>query len=532
MTTLTKAYTPPAPPISPQPPVAPTPEWTEKISRTERVCYDPILYEIIDPVTGEGIGYGIAPGFCEIKTVVKEIVHPATPGSPGAPGHSAVPADYMLGWNAGATSALPMTGNGQFEFQVPTTSEGIVCGLATEQLTIVWGDFPWAFKVSAGQVHVVELGATKAGPFSSPEGTPLVIARAGPQIRYVVNGEIVYTSSVEVDAGVTELWACSSLYRGLDVIVDAAFEPLSVDFAGVESDSFDGVLGQLLGWFSEDGAASLNGVLGQLRGELNGESNVLTGVLGQLKSSMGGGGLSAILEGELSQLIGTFETGLLAPAVGSLEGYLSGVAGFFIGLPGGKGELAGTLGQLEGFLTNVGFAVMQGTLGGLVGRFATPQWLRPQRFVGVGDMQCGLVVKRVPRMLFEGVGSMSAALETEKTLAGTIVTVSSMAASLRVVRTFEGVMSGVGTLACSLPVVRTLRPDEIRTTAAMACALQLTRVLRAAMAGVGTMQLEGDDGLHVTREVPALAGEEITVTLDDGSVTEGADDDHTDVEVA
>ena len=528
MSKLIKTHYPASPPVAPVPPVAPTPGWTETKRHTEQVCYDRYLVEVIDPATGKVIGFYIAPGFCVTHTVTEKIEHPATAGSSGSPGVPGQPADYQLGWNAGAVSVTSQVGNGGLRFYAPDVA-GVIVGIRDTQ-TLGYETYLWALYSSGSRVVPWEgnKAVASVAPVAANSGTELVIARIGQLVKYIVDGEVIHTTVAKKMP--PEVWASASLYRGFDEVVDAAWVPADEFYVYAAVDGgVDGVLSPLVGWFSEDGSASLTAALRGLEGELTGSYSALTGKLPGLRASIGGGGLAGLLEGYLPNLVGRYDAVPKLPTRGDLTGYLQPLSAFMLALPGTAGGVEGTLGQLQGFMTNVGHAVMVGGLGQLESRFATPQWLTlshmyiPFHVNTTGD---GLLVERANGAEIVVSPTMTAALSVTRRYRGEMMIAPAMSAALTVARTFRGGMAIAPAMSAALSVSRVLR-GEMVVSPAMTIAAQMERRLRGEM----VIPFYMGAALRVGRGPVMPNDGEVIVTIDRDEATDAADPDNTDVEM-
>lgn len=500
---LLKEFVPPTPSVPAIPPVAPTPAYTSTTIEKRTTCYDGSMYTIYDS-WGNAVGYGYLPGFCVTSDVPVRTEHPATPGSPGTPGSPAVPADYHEGWTAAARSVDDAIGPVRFFFQTAITNYGVVAGLTDVDASPGYAKIKYALYCAGGTARVMESGAELGASFPVSNDDVLSVVRIGTQVRYFQNDTLVYTSLVACSA--TLMFADASLYRGNDVIVAAGFDPALGGAFAAASGELVGVLGNIEGYLSAGGESALVGRLSPLVGAFLASADSLVGILGQLRPSLGGGGLSAIMEGELGQLQADFTQAMLLPTVGDLFATLQPLSGFFLGLVGNAGGFAGTLGNVDGYLTNVGYAVMQGQLGGIQSQWGTPQWIQPTVMRTQFSMECGIEVSRAAHAAFQIVASMQAELEITRQLSASFAAEAILQAELAVSRTFAAAFAVQASMAAAAAVSRTLR-GEMVDTASMAAGIVVTRTFGVEFASVAGMAVH----LHVQREiVPEL--EEITIS--------------------
>src|SRR5574343_1197731 len=124
-----------------------------------------------DPSTGQWQQVGAtstsvwAPG----QTTMKQVCLPAEPGQVGTP--ATVSYTAALGWNGGARSITPMTGNGYFSFKVADGVGGAVVGLVRDDQSTLPNEPTHALYIHNAQVQIMESGAIVATAPTSHVGS-------------------------------------------------------------------------------------------------------------------------------------------------------------------------------------------------------------------------------------------------------------------------------------------------------------------------------------------------------------------------
>lgn len=145
----------------------------------------------------DSISYSAAPVITAPRRPVYTTIqrcYPAVPGVTGSPAR----VDYYsnAGWNSGARSIQAVPRPGYFSGAV-RSSAAVMVGLADKGFNHSYASMQYAIVSRPGGFTVVERGTDKfSGPAISP-GTVLELRRleAG-NVEYIVDGEVVYTSSL------------------------------------------------------------------------------------------------------------------------------------------------------------------------------------------------------------------------------------------------------------------------------------------------------------------------------------------------
>lgn len=210
---LTITYTPGKPGFPGYPGAPSQPGRTVKGRR--RVCTYYPSGETPSPNTG------IPSGGRRCYDVEETSYVPGYPGTPPTPGVPATPAsivyDYKLGWNARARSIAPIRTSGRFEFTIPASSTGVVCGMTFEPAATGFADIAFGFYVSHGVIRVYERG-TEAQYIGYYPGAVLRITREGGKIKYAVNGTTVRTRDNES----APAFLGAALYSAGDIVDNAS----------------------------------------------------------------------------------------------------------------------------------------------------------------------------------------------------------------------------------------------------------------------------------------------------------------------
>jgi hypothetical protein len=208
---------------------------------------------------------------CEYVT--RTTIIPAVPEIPFRAAVQGRPAsaveEFYLGWNAGAELIENFSGDGYFEFSVSAAVVGAVVGLNTNNAGTDYFEISHGFKCARGKYKVIEVGAEVHSGGGYTSTTAFRIQRNGTQVRYFVDGALVYTSALPSASAV--VLDCS-LYSGGDSILsaragttaDAIFTP-GVNF-GSSSNSMRGVTGVATDLPFSESANSLNPLVGSAAG--------------------------------------------------------------------------------------------------------------------------------------------------------------------------------------------------------------------------------------------------------------------------
>lgn len=146
-------------------------------------------------------------------------------GTPAIPGVAPVPPtaaqtliDNNVGWNAGAISALGLSGDGGFLWKVGKTSSGAVVGFAAANEGVGLSDIKHGFYyTSSAGLKVIEAGVTKTPRLDYSEGDALRVIRLGGVVTYWINDASVYTS---ITSSTGWKYLDVSLYSAGDYVYD------------------------------------------------------------------------------------------------------------------------------------------------------------------------------------------------------------------------------------------------------------------------------------------------------------------------
>jgi hypothetical protein len=327
---------------------------------------------------------------------------PGDPPTPGTSGIPARPANFFIGWNAGANSLrdepIP-AGDFQYWFIPSASAVGIVSGVGPAINDGQYLLIPYGFYITNGTFRVIEHGALKTLADDFFDGAGFYITRRGNRIDYYHNSTLVYHSTVPT-AGA--LVADAELYMGDDQIIAAHLDPLDAVHSA-ESGTCNGTLKHLAGF-----AADIDG------GFVQGELTHLTGAAASADDPITG--ISGTCTGELHHLVGqsfqanfNFLIGTLKPLVGfgeSLDvlhpqysitfGEIEPLTGFGVSFDQAQNSCQGVLRGLSGFsyddtVTNPGGFVWPGELTHLTSfsydgnrGFMLAQYHTPYDVLGVG----------------------------------------------------------------------------------------------------------------------------------------------------
>lgn len=528
-TTLIKMYTLPVPAVPFIPSTPPHDAYDEIVWTPETICFgggsEPVYGAPPDPPGGSPIIILPGnPGACYTRLVPENVHHPFDAGNPGQSAAGPQAANNFPGWNASARSQYELVASGQYTFKVPLDVQGVVTGLTHSAGGLGYADIEYALYCTGGAVTVVERGAPVVATRTAySDGSVLGIVRLGKRVKYFIDDVLLYTSLVDCTPG--NMFVEASLYYGRDSIVHATLvDDVDPALAGM-TEELHGILPGIGGFLSLTGGADMHGVLQDISGEFDGFSNTLLGILPGIRSSMAGGGLDGVLEGTLGNVVGTFDANQLIPTVGDLFGVLPGISGLTLGLVGTVGGVTGVLPGIQGYLTNVGYAVWQGHLGGIVGLWGTPTWILPQQFKMHVTMTCGLLVQRtiVPPdgsdAMFTVRPTMTCGLLLTRQLRATMSNAVTMTCGLQVTRQLRAAMTMLVTMD-AVPLVQRVLQAEADVEWTMAAGLDVTRVLRATMPVRTTMTCR----LHVQREITVEKSEiVVTPSLNDVLVSPAID---------
>ena len=141
------------------------------------------------------------------------------PGKPGTPGTPATISETnKTGWSSGAVSIPILSGNGGYEFFVPASVVGVVCGLAGHFAGIGYRSIDHALYFSRGSFSLMEFGATvqELGTYGGSD--KFVMWRQGADVFVSQNGVLIARRPSTLDASFR---LASSMYLKGDTIVNA-----------------------------------------------------------------------------------------------------------------------------------------------------------------------------------------------------------------------------------------------------------------------------------------------------------------------
>ena len=145
------------------------------------------------------------------------------------PGHYTIftPQPYLkkvksYGWTSSAASVDSFSADGHVSFSVTTASAGVVCGLNQlwSEAGSDYSNIDYAIYASLGFYQVIENGVTKTPAQTFTSGQVFIIQRQGSAVEYLLDGTLIYASSV-IDDG-SELVHDASLYASGDTINNAS----------------------------------------------------------------------------------------------------------------------------------------------------------------------------------------------------------------------------------------------------------------------------------------------------------------------
>jgi len=141
---------------------------------------------------------------------------PGTPGTPGTP--ATISETNKTGWSSGAVSIPILSGNGGYEFFVPASVVGVVCGLADHFAGIGYRSIDHALYFTRGSFSLMEFGATvqELGTYGSSD--KFVMWRQGADVFVSQNGVLIARRPSTLDASFR---LASSMYLKGDTIVNA-----------------------------------------------------------------------------------------------------------------------------------------------------------------------------------------------------------------------------------------------------------------------------------------------------------------------
>ena len=346
-----------------------------------------------DTITNPGYWYlSLPPGpltpgvpiFVGYTTVFQTVNFPAQPAvapSPAQPGAAARPYDFQIGWNSGAVSLSPLSGNGEYQFSIPANVVGVVTGLAPTDVQGNYVGIQWGMYFHSGELQIIENGSFVGYLMLSYNSSDVFsIVVLGGVVTYWQNSSLLYTSTV---APVGALYANAAMFMAADAVDNAAFvTPVSSSFYP-STISVAGVLGPVIG-----NASNLPG--GWCAGTLTGLTvPPYTYVSGSLTPVSAyfctGGGFTEDCEGVLTPLSGGGTANLIVPQYAICSCSLTPLSDFAYAAGVTGGTCAGVLTPLTAFATNLPHSgwVDNGNIPSLVS-YCSANMPRPNYFDGWG----------------------------------------------------------------------------------------------------------------------------------------------------
>lgn len=167
---------------------------------------------------------GGLPWTYSISPVTTLTYFPPTTYSPPQPAIPAIPAgfiaDYNLGWSGRASSIAPLTGDGYFSFNIPTSDTGVVVGLSPAPQTSGFADIMFGFYSSHGVASIYESGISVFSYGAHTSTSQFAVRRRAGKVDYLVDGAVVFSSAFPAFSSTVFLTA--ALYSGGDSVINAA----------------------------------------------------------------------------------------------------------------------------------------------------------------------------------------------------------------------------------------------------------------------------------------------------------------------
>lgn len=147
------------------------------------------------PRSSGGNGYQLNPSVRWVpgSTTYTKVCIPSSPAVPGVPATTSFTA--IMGWNGGASAAIPMVGDGYYGFFVSDVPAAVVVGLSPADRTLLPSEQQHAFHVRGTTVEIMEAGVVVATcPVPHTAASQYRIARSGTTVNYSYGGW-TYTSA-------------------------------------------------------------------------------------------------------------------------------------------------------------------------------------------------------------------------------------------------------------------------------------------------------------------------------------------------
>lgn len=303
-----------------------------------------------------------APVYLGTQTYTQTVWIAAKAGTPPIPAQpaSASRSDLQLGWNSGAVSINPLTGDGEYQFSISSSAVGVVTGLAGADFGGQYQKFTYALYFANGKFQVSENGVAIGAALSYTSSDVFSIVRVGTRVQYWQGSTLRYTSTISSSG---YLYANASMYVAGDAVNNAAFvTSVATSFAST-SGSVAATLPSLKGFASNKAGGWEDN--GTIKLTSTARANFYANVAAKLKTLKGTSFANGFVEdcqGVLPGLVGRGESGLFTPGFSEVVALLPNLTGTIWANPGNNSVVA-KLPGLQGFATNTNGAYEQnGTL--------------------------------------------------------------------------------------------------------------------------------------------------------------------------
>ena len=159
----------------------------------------------------------------EYKTVTTTVYYPATAAIPATPAVAATPSqtiqNFQLGWSGRADSIAQLTASGNFTFSLPASNVGAVVGMSAAPQSAGYTDIQYGIYSAHGIAQVYESGVSVFNYGAHTITDVFKIRKRDGVVDYLVNGTVIYTSTVKSNVGVQ---LSAALYSGGDSVVSAS----------------------------------------------------------------------------------------------------------------------------------------------------------------------------------------------------------------------------------------------------------------------------------------------------------------------
>ena len=275
---------------------------------------------------------------------------PGTLGDPGTP--TTFTETNQTGWGSGSVSIPIIPDVGGYEFTVPLTVTGVICGIASNYVGSGYLSINHGLYFSDGVVRVVERGNQVANLGTWSSSDKWVIWKDGPSVTIYKNGAPAVLRTANFNSSFR---LAATLYAKSDTVVNAKVASMQAAFGTVS--------GQVatLGAVCED--LLVNGVrarVARLRVAAAGEDTAAVrgrvATLGALSADYDYG----FVRGQVAQVGAYAETGGFQPSWGVVAGLAARVTGNLTSLTGGLGDVAVEAGALRTLSANYAYGFVKG----------------------------------------------------------------------------------------------------------------------------------------------------------------------------